>query len=277
MSDYGFATYDDKTGRVGEKINSKYPVFGPEYNKIATEYKTIRLVDTTERETQEASIEVPDILSPIGIDLYAGTNDYRGYIDELVYSYEHNMGKRPMGYAIITGNLVRNQRYKLIQDYLGGNIDVGGDFESPMSGEGTLTQSVGLAPEMGGMLELGTGDYQLWEDSIITVAKVSNMPPGGQAIAIKDSCSYAFSREYSYHNTDVDQNPYRVEITDTEVKIYRRTFWYDAITRVYFDGVGDDIYYWYNVTQRVKVMEDFAGSVVDVTVYLAPYSSEDLE
>ena len=59
MSDYGFATFDEKTGRNEMKINSKWPVFGPEYSKIAQQFKTIHLTDTKSKTVQTASLSIP--------------------------------------------------------------------------------------------------------------------------------------------------------------------------------------------------------------------------
>ena len=47
MSDYGFATYDEKNPkkRLGT-INSKWPIFGPKYANISKTFKTVHINDT---------------------------------------------------------------------------------------------------------------------------------------------------------------------------------------------------------------------------------------
>lgn len=275
MSDYGFATYDEKTGRISEKINSKYPVFGPEYRNIAKQFKTFRLVDTTQNAVRTASVSVPtnDECYWIGQDHYFGENEYRDYYEELVASYEHGMKQRPLGYALITGTLVRNQRYSLVQTQVSG-MSMGGNF----SLSGTLSRTISLAPKMGEMAQTGSSDIQMWDNADISVNKLQNGATAGSAIIIPNACDEAFVRNVSYHvlfdgSDRIPQEPFRVEITDTEVKIYRRIFWYDGIARAYQTAPS---YATYNVNQRLKVIEDYAGSTLDVTIYLVPYSLEDL-
>lgn len=278
MSDYGFATYDEKTGEMSEKINSKYPVFGPEYNNITKQYKTLKITDTTTKSVRTASLSVPTNAEcwMIGPDHYFGENSYMNYFDELVASYEHGMKKRPLGYAVITGTLRRNQRYTLVQDQVSG-MDMGGDF----SLSGTLTDTAVLIPKANSMASTSTTVYEMWDAQVASV-KVSTTSQGdtaSTAIIIPNDCDGAFVRNIAYHlNMDsnglVSQLPFRVEITDTEVKLYRRTFWYDSIARAY---QTEPAYAAYNVNQRTKIIEDYAGSNLDVTIYLVPYSLEDLE
>ena len=284
MSDYGFATYDDRTGRVSEKINSKYPVFGPEYKKISTQYKTVKIFDTTVNSTEDlpssgVTIPTDNECYWIGQDHYFGENGGpQGiYEDTCIYSYEHGFKKRPLGYAIITGKLVRNLRYTLVQDQVSG-MDMGGDFRVPLSGDGSITDNIELAPKMGKMMQLAIGVNDAWVDPSVMVSKVAQGGVTTRDIIIKDSCDNAFVRPLYYHiaydnGQPVDQSPYRVEITDTEVKIYRRTFWYDSIARAYQTAPS---YARYNVNQRTKLVEDYAGSMLDVTLYLVPYNMEDL-
>ena len=281
MSDYGFATYDERTGRLSEKINSKYPIFGPEYKNIASQYKTISLVDT--KVNKVSSLPSSGVTIPtdnecweVRPDTHYGENGGpQGiYRDEIIYQAPHGFKKRPLGYAVITGTLVMNFRYVLVQDQVSG-LDMGGDFRVPYSGEGTLSYSYGLAPSMGKLAPLSNTVVIPWNDPYVNVIKANSGSTDG--IIIKNGCDNAFVRPLEvntlYNGTSpVDQSPYRVVIDDTEVKIYRRTFWHDSIARVYYNYQFSN----YNVNQRTKIVSDYAGTHLDVTLYLVPYSMEDL-
>lgn len=281
MSDYGFATYDERTGRVSEKINSKYPIFGPEYKNISNQYKTISLTDTKVNKVSDlpsSGVTVPtdNECWETSYEHYFGWNGGpQGiYDDELIYRAPHGFKKRPLGYVIITGTFVMNFRYVLVQDQVSG-MDMGGDFRVPLSGDGTLTYSYGLAPRIGELAPLSNTAVIPWDDPYVNVIKANSGSTDG--IVIKNSCDNDFVRSLQvntvYDGTaPVDQSPYRVEINDTEIKIYRRTFWHDSIARVFFN----DPSYAYNVNQRTKIVSDYAGTHLDVTLYLVPYSMEDL-
>lgn len=284
MSDYGFATYDERTGRVSEKINSKYPIFGPEYKNISTQYKTIKIFDTKVNKISDlpssgVTIPTDGECYWISQDHYFGENGGpQGiYEDKCIYSYKHGFKKRPLGYAIITGTLVRNLRYVLQQNQVSG-MNMGGTFRVPLSGDGVITSNIELAPRMGKISQLTISAGEPWVDPEVAVSKVAQGGVATRDIIIKDVCDNAFVRFLYYHIANsggqpVDQSPYRVEITDTEVKIYRRTFWYDSIARAYQTAPS---YATYNVNQRTKLVEDYAGSRLEVTIYLVPYSLEDL-
>jgi hypothetical protein len=284
MSDYGFATYDERTGRVSEKINSKYPIFGPEYKNISTQYKTVKIFDTTVNKISNlpsSGVTIPTDSECYWIsqDHYFGENGGpQGiYEDKCIYRYKHGFKKRPFGYAIITGKLVRNLRYVLQQNQVSG-MNMGGTFRVPLSGDGVITSNIELAPRMGKMSQLTISAGEPWVDPTVMVTKVAQGGVATRDIIIKDSCDNAFVRPLYYHIANsggqpVDQSPYRVEITDTEVKIYRRTFWYDSIARAFQTAPS---YAAYNVNQRTKLVEDYAGSRLEVTIYLVPYNMEDL-
>lgn len=282
MSDYGFATYDERTGRVSEKINSKYPIFGPEYRNIANQYKTISLTDTKVNKVSDlpsSGVTVPTDGEcwETSYEHYFGENGGpQGiYKDEIIYRAPHGFKKRPLGYVIITGTLVMNFRYVLEQDQVSG-MDMGGYFRVPLSGDGTLSQSYGLAPRMSELAPLSNTAGIPWDNPYVNVIKANSGSTDG--IVIKDSCDNDFVRPLSvnilYDGTaPVDQSPYRVEMDDTEIKIYRRTFWYDSIARAYQAAPS---YARYNVNQRTKIVSDYAGTHLDVTLYLVPYNMEDL-
>lgn len=275
MSDYGFATFDEKTGRNEMKINSKWPVFGPEYAKIAQQFKTIHLTDTVSKTVQTASLSIPALannFTNLGIahDIWYGESIYTTYVDEEIYKYEHGLKFRPLGYYTIAGNLNKNIRVNLEQTNVAGGANYGGNFTVNQ-----VLNKTGMAlPVRNGMREATDGFDMLWDSSMVIPMSQSNGGTVSDNVLIPDACMGIFS---SYPNATelhrdygVDWTPYRVVIDDTYVKVIRRTAWGDHIVRAgYQDGT-------LNIRQRTKAIEDYAGSVVDITVYLIPYSMEDI-
>jgi hypothetical protein len=83
---------------------------------------------------------------------------------------------------------------------------------------------------------------------------------------------------------------YSVEIDDEWVVLYRTTYYNEYVARfawatrqVIYRNTGSG---WVktsdvtttkaDVTQRVRMIDDYAGSNLDITVYLVPYNMEDL-
>lgn len=275
MSDYGFATFDEKTGRNEMKINSKWPVFGPEYSKIAQQFKTIHLTDTVSKAVKTASLSVPALTYNFtgygtSYDIWYGESIYTTYVDEEIYRYEHGFKFRPLGYYTIAGNLNKNIRVNLVQTNVAGGANYGGNF--------TVNQALnktGMAlPVRNGMRDATNAYNTLWASSLV-IPKSQNA--GGTAsnnVIIPNSCLGIFS---SYPNTtelhrdyDANYTPYRVEIDDTYVRVIRRTAWGDHIVRAGYQNGN------LNIRQRTKVIEDYAGTTLDITVYLIPYSMEDI-
>jgi hypothetical protein len=299
MSDYGFATYDEKTGRVSEKINSKYPIFGPEYKNISKQYRTLILTDSTVNTVRTASISVPatdvfyDWSDEYNSGVKTGVSEYGSYYDTVVAEYEHGFKKRPFGYATVTGTLRRNDRYTLVQAQQRGSI--GGNF----SLSGTLTTSATLMPKMNTLAVLGSGDIPLWSYNVVQPKSLAEGGVSGVNIIIPNACSSAFSSWPNQSDVHIgrpgtdpyssdaggggsagsdfesgkDVIPFWVEITDTKVKVYRRIFWVDHILNVRHIVSGSTIDL---ANQRTKVIEDYAGSRLEVTIYLVPYNMEDL-
>lgn len=275
MSDYGFATFDEKTGRNEMKINSKWPVFGPEYSKISQQFKTINLVDTHTESVKTASLSVPSLTYNFtgygtSYDIWYGESIYTTYVDEEIYRYEHGFKFRPLGYYTIAGNLNKNIRVNLVQTNVAGGANYGGNF--------TINQvlnKTGMAlPVRNGMREATAGFAMLWDSSLVIPMSQSAGGTASDNVIIPNSCLGIFS---SYPNTtelhrdyDANYSPYRVEIDDTYVRVIRRTAWGDHIVRAGYQNGN------LNIRQRTKAIEDYAGTVVDITVYLIPYSMEDI-
>lgn len=280
MSDYGFVTYDEKTGRVSEKINSKYPIFGPEYKNIATQFRTIRLVETTERSPDDisSSVAVPGWQNEWEDGYWYGKNYVQRTVEEEVFSYKHNLGKRPLGYYTVTGTITRNVRADLVQKVQAGS-GYGGKFNIYKN----LTISRTLRPVPNTMTELAFGsNVGFWNYSIVQPYNNKSWADyvDYQCINIPNACLSAFANTPGQSNLlgDDDRNangdiidPYRVVIDDEKVHIYKRYHWVDNITRSGKKNGSLDI------RQRTKAIEDFAGSTIDITVYLVPFSEGDLK
>lgn len=275
MSDYGFATYDEKTGRVAMKINSKWPVFGPEYSKIAKEFKTVSLVDAKENTVKTASLSVPGYdynFTGYGesYDIYYGESVYATYVDQTVYRYEHGLGFRPLGYYTISGKLNRVTKVQLTQSNVKGGADYGGSFTV----NANFTSTGVCTPIRGGMRQADT-DTWMWVYNQIVPMSLSNGGVAGTNVIIPDAClgvfsSWANRTDLHYNMYSEDFTPYRVEIDDKEVKIIKRYCWADHLVRAgYQDGSLD-------VRQRTKAIENYAGTTLDITIYLVPYSLEDV-
>lgn len=275
MSDYGFATFDEKTGRNEMKINSKWPVFGPEYSKISQQFKTINLVDTHTESVKTASLSVPSLTynftgSGTQYDIWYGESIYTTYVDEEIYRYEHGFKFRPLGYYTIAGNLNKNIRVNLVQTNVAGGANYGGNFTINT----VLSKSAMVVPERNGMREATNAYNTLWASSLVIPMSQSAGGTAADNVLIPNACLGIFS---SYPNTtelhsdyDADYSPYRVEIDDTYVRVIRRTAWGDHIVRAgYQNGT-------LNIRQRTKAIEDYAGTTLDITVYLIPYSMEDI-
>lgn len=275
MSDYGFATFDEKTGRNEMKINSKWPVFGPEYSKIAQQFKTIHLTDTVSKTVQTASLSIPALTYNFtgygtSYDIWYGESIYTTYVDEEIYRYEHGFKFRPLGYYTIAGNLNKNIRVNLVQTNVAGGANYGGNFTINT----VLSKSAMVVPERNGMREATDADNTLWTSSLVAPMSQNAGGTASDNVIIPNSCLGIFS---AYPNTtelhsDYNANwtPYRVEIDDTYVRVIRRTAWGDHIVRAgYQNGT-------LNIRQRTKAIEDYAGTTLDITVYLIPYSMEDI-
>lgn len=104
---------------------------------------------------------------------------------------------------------------------------------------------------------------------MLYVARLSDGGVSGRDIIIPNACLGVFG---SYPNTidlGIGPNPYRVEIDDEKVYIYRSVKWTDHLVRAGYKNNTLDI------RQRTQAIEDYAGSSIDVTIYLTPYSLED--
>ena len=326
MSDYGFATYDERTGKVSEKINSKYPIFGPEYRNIATQYKTIHISDLTVKNVKPQTLPNPepdsewDFSSTVneyssgGVQFQRwfynyqnyGFNSSNGGVEKReIYRYKHGFRKRPLGYYTITGNFKINNRAVLTQNVLVNNTgtSVGGEIPSL---ETVDTTSYNIIPRMN-KFELNSANGSSISDNYpienIYTTKASGL--GTSYIRLPQTCFNFFvtsekspSNVYSpcAYTTDTAKSPinitdrYSVEIDDEWVVLYRTTYYNEYVARfawatrqAIYENTGSGWRKTSDVTttkadvvQRVRMVDDYAGSDLDITVYLVPYNMEDL-
>ena len=114
MSDYGFATYDEKTGRKAGSINSKWPIFGPRYKDIKRAFKTFHITDTKQynpNAMSASSVVLPPVEVGVEYEQFL-INQYHASVreSEPILTIPHGYGKRPLGYATISGTFSKNTR-----------------------------------------------------------------------------------------------------------------------------------------------------------------------
>lgn len=275
MSDYGFATYDERNyNRKEGVVNSKWPIFGPKYNDISNSYKTYHFSDTTSSVAKNVDLG----LSAPG----NGGSTYKyHYIKTEIFRRKHGYKKRPLGYVVFTGNVVKNVRCYIKQYYENGSPAYGGYFE--FSGVNTATIPV-MSSLQGAMRTAYTstgynGYATTLEDGVFTIYDGSTSFPQGD---IKVPTSVVSRVKISYHMYDDNDDtgippapggynclpPYTVEITDEDIVVYKNVYNCDVWYRT--DSGSTRVY------DRVKGITDFAGTEVDMTVILCPYTMEDL-
>lgn len=276
MNDYGFMTFDENGKKINGSVNSKWPIFGPRYSDIKHAFKTIHFTDTKQYEPKASpSVSLPDIQFVDGQYLRK-TSEFHGYEKSLVATIPHGYKKRPLGYATISGTFVKNTRGKWIWDR---HYDR--PFATPSYPPSATLYGVGT--ERGTMLGTGdgllrgvfdSGDYSVFSlnyfgDSNISYPSSSEawwwwLTDGGFAIPGKNSAT----QDQGYNP------PYTIEIDDENVYLYRYYYWCDVYRRMMMgNGYGT---LWYDVRSRSQGVIDYAGSDFDVTIYLCPYSMEDL-
>lgn len=275
MSDYGFATYDEENSKNRiASINSKWPIFGPEYNNISNAYKTYHISDTTSSVAKNVDLGISKPTSN-----YSMNSAY--HYDRIeVFRAKHGFKKKPMGYATFLGNAVKNVRCYIKQYYEGGSGGLGGYFE--LSGVNNATIPVFSSMQFPMSTAYTSSGYDpqatTLEDSRFTIYDGSSYFPRGE-IKVPTACVSAIKTTYTMYNGNDPEYipvpmasyslpPYSVEITDTDVVVYKNVYSCDVWWR--FDSGSSRIY------DRIKGITDFAGSEIDITVFLCPYTMEDL-
>lgn len=281
MSDYGFATYDEKNPkkRLGT-INSKWPIFGPKYVDISRAFKTIHINDTY-TPSYKTGTATPVI--PSG-GYYAST-EKRWHEKQLIHQFEHGYNFRPVGYAVFSGDLVVNVKCTITQnDVITGNTSYyGGNFTL----DGLATQSIPILPAVRGQMkasyistaysptELGLGKY------FFGIQDTGGYGGVRGDIRVPDSCLSVIKRDYTVADDYIGDGdvPYVVEIDEKYVKIYRNTYWLDFWLKwysSYYDASYPQFNFTHSIDDRIKGATSYAGTSIDCTIYLAPYSLEEM-
>lgn len=274
MSDYGFATYDEKNPNIRDGVvNSKWPIFGPKYNMISTCFKTYHISDTT---TYVAK-DVVYPLSPPSADSWDGSHAYRLRKVEILRR-KHGFKKRPMGYVCFTGYVVENTRGYIKQYHENGSAALGGDFE--LNGVNTTTIPVHSSLQ-DGMQTSWTGNWSFLQNTlnqkIFTIYDGSTWYPEGNIKVPTAVASKAKGTISLWDDQDVppvpgltlySEDPYEVVIDDEDIILYKNIYDCDIWMRT--DSGSTRVY------DRIKGVCDYAGTELDMTVMLCPYRMEDL-
>lgn len=288
---YGLATFDERTGRVAMKINSKWPVYGPEYKNIASQFRTIHISDTKQFAIQTYSgLPMPPTNLTWANGLKYGVAGHFSQIVEVMAKWEHGLGFKPMGYATYSGSLSRQTRANAVQTSPTGELGGNWTVNTVKVDKGEMLPDVrgAMATTIGGA---GIAFY-FWDVNYVGLTTLPNevywtgnwvVVPSGTIPLILEESSYDLHNKTwgelgltDRWNFDANQRscPYYVEFDEKYVTVYRRVFWGDKIVNlfdpVYASSSSN------NITCRVKAIEDWAGSEVDVNVYIVPYRLEDL-
>lgn len=270
MSDYGFATYDDKNvkRRLGV-VNSKWPIFGPKYADIGRCFKTIHITDTYTPDYKTASLNNPGD---------AGYTEYRWHEKQLIKQFEHKMGFRPVGYAFFSGNIILNVKCTITQtENRNGIASAGGYFTL----NGNARQDMPVLPSMSKQMVPsyvstgnGMGELQLDNYYFGITDYAGHSYATRSDIIVPDACLGTIKMDFVVANEWYGgaEYPYVVEIDDKYVKIYRNMYWLDHWSRNYISYNSS----YREVNDRIKGASYYAGTELDCTVYLCPYRMEDL-
>ena len=283
MADYGFATYDPRTQRIEGMVNSKYPIFGARYDKIKTSFRTVHINETYTQPFQTASLSQPPASAG-----QVTQNGFYAYEKTLIKRFEHKLGTTPLGYWIGVGTVTKNTRMSLEFSNLDDSHSL---FPASFSATGTRSKTFSVSGAAGqAMLDSSgqsmTDEFKVNMMTIGTSGDVNIIVPNNYPLQLNDNLGYGggyqeipgdnSSQPDYYSGTAPARWPYIVEVDDKYVSIYRLTYWCDIWSRYYQDTYDQGVHVTWDEQARSKGAIDFAGSSVDITIYLCPYSMEDL-
>ena len=284
MRDYGFATYDEKSGKRKEgSVNSKWPIFGPKYADIKHAFRTIHFTDTKQYPIRTSSaVSLPSVTS--ATYYYQNViSQFHGYEKILVATIPHGFDKRPVGYCTISGNFVKNKRcrweYTKATDYY--NL-----WPPAVTLNAVHTKTGPMASYMGSELEAIPIDYNTKDMPVFMNNSYDGITRTGSidepAVAYPNG-TYWYLSQNAYQipgenssvadSTAKSRPPYSVEVDDTNVYLYRYYYWSDVYKRGYYK---DDTRVSSDIRAREKAVIDYAGSEFDLTLYFCPYTFDDL-
>lgn len=268
MSDYGFATYDEykKDKRTGS-VNSKWPIFGPEYKNIKKCFKTFHIIDLKTQPYITASLPVPP---------GTGTNQDKGCKKQLILKREHKLGYKPIGYATITGEVRQTIRgifeYTLVsnvQEYFPPSFT---KYETLVRQTRLVSNAMYSMQADGNVMSLGGSIFTSMGMATAAEGYPEPFAPGAVIFHIPERVYGPVGTPYTNFWSDGDPyQPYTVEFDETYIYVYRNVFWGDTLMR-YFEvtQVGN-----VDLRSRAKAVTSYDGSEVDVTVYFLPNKRED--
>lgn len=264
MSDYGFTTYDEKSGkRIEGVVNSKWPIFGPKYSDVKKAFRTIHITDTKQYSYRTSStVSLPSATRN-------AISQYHAYEKILVATIPHGYKKRPMGYATIAGSFVKNTRGRWIYAR---TTDTYSLFppSATLYGVGTVTGNMQSVIGGGIRPTTDTGDFSVFGMNFFNDCNISY--PNNTYWYLSDNYYSIPGNNSSTEDLYEERPPYCIEIDDTNVYLYRYYYWSDVYKRDYYYDGG---IIW-DLRARMAGVIDYAGSSFDLTLYLCPYSMEDL-
>lgn len=278
MADYGFTTYDPQTERIAGIVNSKYPIFGARYDQIERCYKTFHLSDNYSQTLQTASLSLPPATAG-----QTTKNEYHAYIKTLLKKVPHGFKKIPLGYATIVGSVIKNTKMSLEYTKVNDSLNA---FPASFSSTGShTTGAFPVISSAGEVLRQATtqGSYSNFANNTMNISRTAGdtidiVVPNNYPMTLNDYGTQVIPGNNS-STPDLwsdERYPYSVEVDDTYVYIYRWTYWADIYSRYYENTTQSGTVISWDVRARSKGAIDYAGSEVDITIYLCPYSFNDL-
>lgn len=309
MSDYGFKTLKNgRTNTTEVAINAKYPMMGFDLSHRPSAYVTFHITDAKDNPLADSS--TPGYVAPVlpsvsslgnlpywfsdgGSDrrwVKGGSNITYGYVKTEIYRYKHGYNFRPACYGTITGKLAQKIRTNAIGNASGtnpsGKIWYNGTLDNSnynlMSSFNTTTEgasatSGALFPYMNGLKTISGTDARMHNFSYRLFR--TNVPTTSQQEDIKYIIQY-LTTEHFYKNI-TGEYPYSFEVDEEYIKIYRTYYWCEIYGRVYFDEtfVDEDFNWRIELKDylRARMVEELAGSEIDVNIMMFPYKMEDIK
>lgn len=315
MSDYGFKTLKyGKNSQDGVAINAKYPILGFDLSHNPPAYVTIHISDTKDNPIANSSNtpgysapSLPETSSLSNLPYYfsdggsdrrwvkGGSNYTSGYVRTEIYRYKHGYDFRPACYGTITGDINLKIRTNAVGNktaspynmptpagnyyYRGSLSDNNYNLLSAYETTTDATYGSGgqLFPYMNGMKTIYGGPlnshrfmYSLLSSQVPTTSSTND--------AIK-RCVQALTTSY-FNKQVTGYYPYEFAVDNEYIRIYRTYYWCEIYGRIYFDETftDDDLYWRIEMKDyiRTKMVEELAGSEIDINIMMFPYKMEDL-
>lgn len=315
MSDYGFKTIKKgKNSLDGVSINAKYPILGFDLGHKPPSYITIHISDAKDNPIANSSNtpgysapSLPNVSSLENLSYWfsdggsdrryvkGGSNYKIGYVRTEIYSYKHGYKFRPACYGTITGDIKLKVRTNAVGNktaspynmptpagnyyYRGtltdNNYNLLSSYETTI--ESTGVSSGQLFPYMNGMKTIYGGplnDHRFSYTLPTTQVPTTSTENTGIKRSVQSlTMSHFFKTATGYY-------PYEFVVDDEYIRIYRTYYWCEIYGRIYFDETftDDDLYWRIEMKDyiRTKMVEELAGSEIDINIMMFPYRMEDL-